>query len=123
MEKLSLLRALLLRKLLVKDNERAVALEISYGTIGAGPTNSSDALEDRAERYTLEELARSAPIRLWWDRELCAVVGDKLYLRNRKRRTLEDLDPEGTTTLGDNVACDTYEYQQIRLICREEREE
>lgn len=118
MRKLSLLRALFLRKMQVADNERAVALEISYGT-----TNGGNCFEDRAETWPLAELAGKNPIRLWWGRELCAVVGDRICLRDRKARRVEWLDAEGTAVLGDNVGYDTYEYQQIRLICREEREE
>lgn len=120
MKELTARKARFLWKILVKDNKAVVGIEISYGTTGMGGSNCSGDLEDRVEVYTLEELRKSKPIRLWWGEELCAVIGDRFYLRNKENKTLTAYGKEGKYILGDKVAYDTAEYQKIRLIYREE---
>ena len=120
MKELTARKASFLWKILVKDNEAVTGIEISYGTTGMGGSNCSDDLEDRAEVYSLEELRKSKPIRLWWGEELCAVIGDRFYLRSRENKTLTSYGEEGKYILGEKVAYDTAEYQKVRLIYREE---
>ena len=120
MKELTARKASVLWKILVKDNEAVTGIEISYGTTGMGGSNCSDDLEDRAEVYSLEELRKSKPIRLWWGEELCAVIGDRFYLRNKEDKTLTAYGEEGKYILGEKVAYDTAEYQKVRLIYREE---
>lgn len=120
MKRLCLFKAMFIRKIMVEDNEAVTGIEISYGTTGLGGSNNSDDLEDRVEVYSLEDLRATKPIRLWWGEELCAVIGDRFYLRNKEERTLTAYGQEGKYTLGDKVAYDTAEYQKVRLILRAE---
>jgi len=120
MKELTARKARFLWKILVKDNKAVTGIEISYGTTGLGGSNCSDDLEDRAEVYSLKELRKSKPIRLWRGEELCAVVGDRFYLRNKEDKALTSYGKEGKYILGDKVAYDTAEYQKVRLVYREE---
>ena len=120
MNELTARKARFLWKIPVKDNKAVTGIKISYGTTGLGGSNCSGDLEDRAEVYSLEELRKSKPIRLWGGVELCAVIGDCFYLRNKEDKTLTSYGEEGKYILGDKVAYDTAEYQKVRLIYREE---
>lgn len=120
MRELTAREAMSLRRIVVEDNQTVTGIEISMGTTGMGGSNCSDDLEDRAEVYSLEELRKSKPIHLWWGEELCAVIGDRFYLRSRENKTLTAYGEEGKYILGEKVAYDTAEYQKVRLIYREE---
>ena len=113
-------KAMLLARILVRENAKTVGISVSYGTIGMGGSNTSGALQDRVEDYSLEQLRKSAPLRLWDELELCAVIGDRFYLRNRKKKTLKSYAEEGKFILGDAVAYDTHAYQEVNLIFTEE---
>ena len=120
MKELTERKARFLRKILVHDNEAVIGIEISYGTTGVGGSNCSGDLVDRVEQYSLMELRKSKPIKLWWGEELCAVIGDCFYLRNKEEKTLTAYGEKEKYILGDKVAYDTMEYQKIRLICQKE---
>ena len=120
MRELTPKEAMNLKNIVVADNDRVVGLEISNGTTGMGGSNCSGDLEDRRNRYSLQELKRKKPLKIWCGLELCAVIGDQFYLRSREENTLGVYGKEGKYILGDSVAYDTYEYQKIRLIYREE---
>ena len=120
MRELTIKESMALKAILVKDNENVIGVEISNGTTGMGGSNCSGNSEDRNNRYSLKELKRKKPIKIWCGLELCAVIGDQFYLRSREENTLEAYGKAGKYILGDAVAYDTYEYQKIRLIYREE---
>lgn len=122
MRELSTKEAMSLKTIVVADNDRVVGLEISNGTTGMGGSNCSGDSEDQNHRYSMEELKRKKPIKIWCGLELCAVIGDQFYLRSREENMLEAYGKEGKYILGDSVAYDTYEYQKIRLIYREEEQ-
>ena len=120
MRDLSIKEAMSLKTIVVADNDRVVGIEISDGTTGMGGSNTSGDSEDRRNRYSLQELKRKKPLKIWCGLELCAVIGDQFYLRSREENTLEAYGREGKYILGDSVAYDTYEYQKIRLVYWEE---
>ena len=119
MRELSIKEAMSLKTIVVADNDRVVGIEISNGTTGMGGSNTSGDSEDRRNRYSLQELKRKKPLKIWCGLELCAVIGDQFYLRSREENTLEAYGKEGKYILGDAVAYDTCEYQRIHLIYRE----
>ena len=119
MRELTAKEAMTLRKVLVADNEAVTGIEISTGTTGLGGSNCCGELEDSAKFYPLEKLKKSKIIRLWCELELCAVIGDRFYLRDQSDQTCEAYGREGKFILGDTVAYDTAAYQRLRLIYKE----
>ena len=112
----------------VKENRRVIGVRIEPGSCGVGGSNTSDFSADSegAYGYTLEELDGRRPLRVE-NAELCALVGDVLYLRfkgregTRKVLTLDSRE-EATVIRGAEIAYDTVSATRISLLLRRESE-
>lgn len=106
---------LALEEMMIKDNEKITGICIEYGTMGLGGSNTSGPSCDSHDEYTLDQLRNDGSLLKFGNHKLCAVINDVIYLKDNDNKVTALID-KGALFVGDGVAYDTYEYNRIAPV-------